>query len=144
MSCITCSLSLHDRCTVYTTHTAYCQGHRNLPTRKPKPHKVKPAKSTHKSLRALGNKPKVKASPASPVQTAITQVFDAGCHNYPLRECETHLSIHPKHRCSTKAGSRRWETPSACHLETPWSLGAGANRSSGASLYCWKRITMAD
>lgn len=141
--CVTCSLSPHDWCPVYTTHTACCQEHRNLPTKKPKPHKVKPAKLTLKSPRALVKKPKVKASPASPVQTALTQVLNAACHKCLQREREAHLSICPKHRCSTEGGSGRWETPSACHPETPWSWDAEANRSSGASQHCWKRITTA-
>lgn len=102
---------------MYATHTACCQEHRNSPTRKPKPHKVKPAKSTLKTPRALGNKPKVKASPISPVQTAITQVFNASCHKCLLRERETTSQYPP---LNTGAQQREVQEGGRHHQRSIW------------------------
>lgn len=57
---------------------AYCQKEaeeqRTTPGRKPKQSKPKLGKST-KSPRAVTTKPKVKATPAAPPQTFLTQVY---------------------------------------------------------------------
>lgn len=54
---------------------ACCQEQRTTPGRKSKPGRVKPGKSANKGPRNVTVKTKVKATPAAPTQTLLTQVF---------------------------------------------------------------------
>ncbi|XP_051276777.1 platelet-derived growth factor receptor-like protein [Dicentrarchus labrax] len=54
------------------------QEQRTTPERKPKPSKPKLGKSTNKGPRAVTAKPKIKATPAAPAQTFLTQVLNKG------------------------------------------------------------------
>ncbi|KAK5865020.1 hypothetical protein PBY51_016216 [Eleginops maclovinus] len=61
---------------------AYCQKEAQQqkinPGRKPKPSITKLGRSTNKSPRAVTAKPKIKATPAAPAQTFLTQVLNRG------------------------------------------------------------------
>nr|XP_029134210.1 platelet-derived growth factor receptor-like protein isoform X1 [Labrus bergylta] len=61
---------------------AYCQKDaqqkQTTPGRRPKQNKPKLGKSTDKGPRAATGKPKIKASPAAPAQTVLTQVLNRG------------------------------------------------------------------
>ncbi|KAM7000303.1 platelet-derived growth factor receptor-like protein isoform 1-T2 [Tautogolabrus adspersus] len=60
----------------------YCQKdaqqQQTTPGRKQKQNKTKLGKSTNKGPRAASTKPKIKASPAAPAQTVLTQVLNRG------------------------------------------------------------------
>lgn len=70
---------------------AYCQKaaqeHRTTLAKKQKPNKLKSVKSTNKGPRALLTKPRLKATPAGPVQTALTQVNQHSVQSLNKSKC---------------------------------------------------------